>query len=268
MRAYDGNVETRTDPSSYYLDGMRRLGPVDPPRVVFQLTLGGWGDFELYGKRPQRLPPGTAFVAVIPSRHRYYLPKGSPGWTFAWVRMWHPHIVARFAKQVAATGHVLSIAPSSPLVAILMRLVRGAFEKGFRDRFEVELALFELLLTYERACEELRDPRGERERLLEWVRARVLATPRQPPPVEMIAAQRGMSRSYFTHYFRKRTGMSPARFMTEVRIQEAAHMLVATRGQLKQIADEWGFSSVNHFCRVFRRLQHASPAAYRRSLAY
>jgi AraC-like DNA-binding protein len=247
---------------------MRRLGPDDPPRVVLQLTLGGWGHFELYGKSPQRMMPGTAFVAVIPSRHRYYLPESSLGWTFAWVRMWHPHIVRRFAKQVAATGPVLSTAPSSPLVGSLMRLVRGAFEKSFRDRFEVELALFELLLAFERLGEELRDPHGDRERLLEWVRACVVATPHQPPPVEALAAKRGMSRSYFSHYFRKRTGMSPARFMTEVRIQEAAHMLVSTRGQLKQIADEWGFSSVNHFCRVFRRLQHASPAAYRRSLAY
>jgi AraC-like DNA-binding protein len=268
LRAYDGSVETRTDPSSYYRDGMRRLGPHDPARVVFQLTLAGWGHFELHRKPPQRIPPGTAFVAVIPSKHRYYLPEASPGWTFAWVRTWIPHIVRRFAKQVAMTGAVLQVAPTSPLVAILMRLVRGAFEKDFRDRFEVELGLFELLLAYERAGAELLDVKGERERLLEWVRARVLAKPRRPPAVELVAAERGMSRSYFSHYFHKCTGLSPARFMTEVRVQEAARMLIATRAPVKQIADEWGFASVNHFCRVFRRLQHASPAAYRHSFGY
>ena len=32
--------------------------------------------------RPRRLPPGTAFFAVVPSRHRYYLPEAYPGWTF------------------------------------------------------------------------------------------------------------------------------------------------------------------------------------------
>ena len=268
LRAYDGSVETRTDPSNYYRDGMRRLGPYDPPRVVFQLTLAGWGHFELYKKPPQRIPPGTAFIAVIPSRHRYYLPEGSPGWTFAWVRTWIPHIVRRFAKLVATTGAVLQVPLSSPLVATLMRLVRGAFEKDFRDRFEVELALFELLLACERASAELLDAGGERERLLEWVRARVLATPRRPPAVEKIAAQRGMSRSYFSHHFHECTGLSPARFMTEVRVQEAARLLIETRAPLKQIADEWGFASVNHFCRVFRRLQHASPAAYRHSFGH
>lgn len=268
LRAYDGNVETRTDPSIYHRDGMRRLGPHDPRRVVLQLTLAGWGQYEVYRKPPVRIGPGTAFVAVIPSRHRYYLPDDSPGWTFAWVRTWIPHIVQRFARQVSATGAVLQLTPSSPLVSMLMRLVRGAFEKDFRDRFEVELALFELLLAHERAGEELSDFKGDRERLLEWVRARVLATPRRPPGVQAIGAERGMSRSHFSHFFHRSTGMSPARFMTEVRIQEAARLLITTRAPLKQIAAEWGFASVNHFCRVFRRLQHTTPAAYRRSFGY
>ena len=130
------------------------------------------------------------------------------------------------------------------------------------------LALFELLLAYERAGEELLDVTGNRERLLEWVRARVLARPRQSPRVDAIATERGMSRSHFSHFFHNATGMSPARFMTEVRVQEAARMLIATRAPLKHIADAWGFATVNHFCRVFRRLQHTTPAAYRRSFGY
>ena len=42
-------------------------------------------------------------------------------------------------------------------------------------------------------------------------------------------------------------------------------MLLATRAPLKQVASEWGFANVNHFGKAFRRVQHASPAAYRRS---
>jgi AraC-like DNA-binding protein len=150
-------------------------------------------------------------------------------------------------------------------VASTARLVRGAFEKDFRDRFDVELALFELLLDYERLAEELRDPEGDRERLLAWLRARVVARPRHPLDVDAVAAERGMSRSHFSHYFRARTGLTPARFMNEVRVQEAARMLVTTRAPLKHIASEWGFTNVNHFGKVFRRFRHTSPASYRSS---
>ena len=262
---YFGNVETRTDPRSYRWDGMRRLKAHDRPLVFFQLTLAGWGHFELYGKPPQRVPPGAGFFAVIPSRHRYYLPPASPGWTFAWIGIYHPYLLRRIAKQVAVTGPVIETLPSSPLVATLMRLVRGAFEKDFRDRFELELALFDFLLAYERLADEIRDPEGERERLLEWLRARVLAAPRRPFGVDAIASGRGMTRSNFSHYFRARTGLTPARFMTEVRVQEAARMLLETRAPLKRLATDWGFANVNHFSKVFRRYQHTRPGAYRRS---
>jgi AraC-like DNA-binding protein len=264
--AYFGNVETRSDPRSYHWDGMRRLGRHDRPLVFFQLTLAGWGEFELYGRAPQRLPPGHAFFAVVPSRHRYYLPEASPGWTFCWIGVYHPYIIRRIARQVAATGPIVQITPPSPLAASVTRLVRGAFEKDFRDRHDVELALFELLFSYERLARELSDPEGERERALGWLRTRVLATPRRPPTVDEVAGARGMSRSHFSHEFRARAGLTPARFMTEVRIQEAARELLATNKPLKQIADEWGFANENHFGKVFRRFLHASPAAYRRSL--
>ncbi len=266
MNAYFGNVETRTDAHAYQWDGMKRLGRRDRPLVFFQLTLAGWGHFELYNRPPELLPPGAAFFAVVPSRHRYYLPPASPGWTFGWIGVYHPYLVRRIAKQVAATGPVLRLSPSAALTAIAMRLVRGAFEKDFRDRFEVELDLFEFTLAYERLAHRQSDPAGERERLLESLRGRVLATPRQPASIDAVAAEHGMSRSHFSHFFRERTGLSPARFMTEVRVQEAARMIVETRAPLKQIAAEWGFANENHFGKVFRRFQHSSPAAYRRSV--
>jgi AraC-like DNA-binding protein len=263
--AYRGGVETRIDPRTYHKDGMHRLGPRDLPVVIFQLTLAGWGAFELYGKPRQRLPPGKAFFAIVPSRHRYYLPRESPGWTFAWVGIYHPYLLRRIARKVAVTGPVVPIPLSSMLVTSTMRLVRGAFEKDFRDRFEVELALFELVLAYERLADEQRYPAGDRERLLEWLRARTLAAPRRPASIDAIAADRGMTRSHFSHYFRARTGLTPARFMSEVRVQEAARMLLTTRAPLKEVASELGFANVNHFGKAFRRFQHASPAAYRRS---
>jgi AraC-like DNA-binding protein len=263
MTAYFGSVETRTDPRGYHWDGMKRLGRHDRPLVFFQFTLAGWGHFELYGKPPRELPPGTAFFAVVPSRHRYYLPPTSPGWTFGWIGLYHPYLIDRIARQVAATGPVLQLPPQSALCAMATRLVRGAFRKDFRDRFDVELALFEFTVAFERMAQQMRDPDGERERLLDEVRNRVLANPRRPVGVEVLAAERGMSRSHFSHYFRTRTGLAPAQFMTEVRIREASRVLVATRAPLKQIANDWGFANANHFGKVFRRFQHQSPAVYR-----
>src|SRR4029077_14414970 len=140
------------------------------------------------------------------------------------------------------------------------------FRKAFRDRLEVELALFEFTVAYERLAQELRHPEGERERLLEALRTRVLAGDRRPIDVDVLASERGMSRSAFGHFFRARTGTTPARFMTEIMIQEAARLLVTTPLPVGQIAAACGFADVAHFGKVFRRYRHQSPAVYRRSL--
>jgi AraC-like DNA-binding protein len=263
---YFGTVETQSAGSTYFWDGMKRLGKTDNPFFFFQFSLAGWGLFEPYDEEPQRIGPGMGFLAVVPSRHRYYLPEESPGWTFGWLNFYHPYLVERVRKQIALTGSVLHLEPASALVACALRLISGSFRRDFCDQFELELALFEFLFAYERLSHRLRYPSGERERLLEAVRKRVLANPRQALNVDALAEEYGMTRSHFSHVFRARTGLTPARFVVETRVREAARMLLHTRVPLKQIAEACGFANPDHFSRVFRRFQHLTPGAYRRSL--
>lgn len=261
-----GTVETRNARTDYFWDGMKRSGKADPPFFFLQFTLAGWGTFELYDEAPQRITPGMGFLAVAPSRHRYYLPEGSPGWTFGWINVHHPYLVERVTKQIALNGPVVRITPSSAFLASALRVICGSLTKDFRDRFEVELALFEFVIAYERLAYQLRDPSGERERLLEKVSTWVLADPRRAHNVDALAAEYGMSRSHFSHFFHARTGQTPARFVARTRVQEAARMLLHSHASLKQIADACGFANPDHFNRVFCRFHHTSPGAYRRSI--
>jgi AraC-like DNA-binding protein len=261
VNAYFGSIETRRDPHSYHWDGMKRLGRRDRPLVVFQLTLAGFGHFELYGRPPQKITPGMGFFALIPSRHRYYLPETSPGWTFAWFGIYHPYVLRRIARQVAASGPLISVPPASPLVTRVTRLVRGAFREDFRDRFEVEGELFDFMLTFERLTQAVRSSEGER--LLEDLRSRVLAQPQNQLSVASLAAERNMSPSAFSHYFRARTGLTPARFATEVRVQKAARLLQTTPPPLAAIAAQCGFANANHLGKVFRRFRDQSTRDYR-----
>jgi AraC-like DNA-binding protein len=261
------SVETRAAGSSYRWDGIKRFGKGDCPFFVCQLTIGGWGQFELYDEAPRRMTPGTAFCVTVPSRHRYYLPPDSPGWTFCWIEISHPYVVERAKEQIARSGPIIELRPESALVTSATRLVRGTFKKDFHDRFEVELALFDFMLAYERSAVHVDDPDGEREGLLEAVRQRVLAQPRRAFKIDALAADYGMSRSHFSRFFRARTSLTPARFITEVRLREAARLLVETRFPLKQIADACGFANVNHFGKVFRRFHQQSPGSFRSKLA-
>lgn len=264
VNAYFGSIETRTDPKSYYWDGMKRLRRRDHPLVFFQFTLAGFGHFEPYGRPPQRITPGMGFFALLPSEHRYYLPVESPGWTFAWIGIYHPYLLRRISSQVQRTGSVIQVTPQSPFIARLTRLVRGVFHKDFRDRFDVEQELLKFTHAFERLVQQSPDPEGAQ--LLEELRARVLGGPKRSIPVDTLASERGMSRTAYSHFFLSKTGLTPARFMTEVRVQDAARLLATTRLSLSQIANECGFANANHFGKVFRRFRQQSASAYRHAV--
>ena len=229
----------------------------------FLLSLSGYGHFQTQGQAPQRIGAGQALFAFNPSRHRLFLPEDSPGWSFAWIGICHPYLRGRISKQVEATGHLLDIRPDGELMTRVLRLLRGTIKKEFRDHLEAELALFEFVVTFERWAQQAHSGGVEQQRLVDEVRSHIVAKLPDAIAVGALAAKFGMSRSHFSHLFREKTGLTPAHFATEVRIQEAIRMLLDTRVPLQTIAEACGFSSASHFCKVFRRHRHLSPSAFR-----
>jgi AraC-like DNA-binding protein len=236
------------------------------PVLYCQLTMAGWGCFQLAGQTPQRVRPGNAFFSTAPSRDRCYVPAQSPGWTFGWINLHHPYLVARITKLVAVAGPRFDVSPDSRLVTSALRLIRGAIKKDFCDPFEVELELFRFVQACEQWALSVPTDLSGRQRLLDEVRSRIVASLPDAIEVEPLAAGYGMSRCHFSRFFRSQTGMTPAHFATEVRVHEAVRMLLNTREPLKRIADACGFANANHFGKVFRRFRHLSPKAYRQAM--
>jgi AraC-like DNA-binding protein len=227
--------------------------------------MAGWGCLQLADQSPERTRPGNAFFSTSPCRDRCYVPEQSPGWTFGWIGLHHPYLVARMTNLLAVVGPRFDVSPESHLVASVMRLIRGALKRDFSDPFEVELELFRFVQACERSALGVPNGVAGRQRLLDDVRSRIVASLPKAMDVDALAAEHGMSRSHFSRFFRTRTGMTPAHFATEVRVHEAARMLLNTREPLKRIADACGFANANHFGKVFRRFCHLSPKAYRQA---
>lgn len=258
-------LEERRAGEPYHWDGLRRR--IDParPYLVFQYTLAGWGSYEENGTAHRQMP-GSAFAAYVPSGHRYCLPPESPGWTFFWLMFNHPFVVARMAQIKAEVGAVTELAVEGLVMARLVRLVEGISQGGFRDEWAQEQALFEFLWEYERHEHSRRYALPLREKLLVEVRGEVLAALESTPDMAHLARVRGMSRSHFGHHFRAVTGLPPARFVTQVRLEEVVRRLMETDHTLETIAVSTGFADAKHLCKVFRRHYHLSPGAFRRQM--
>jgi AraC family transcriptional regulator len=73
-----------------------------------------------------------------------------------------------------------------------------------------------------------------------------------------------LSIRHFTRAFRGSTGMSPHRWLLQLRIEKAKTLLTNSRRMLADIALECGFADQSHFTRAFQRSVGVSPGAWQR----
>jgi AraC-like DNA-binding protein len=78
-----------------------------------------------------------------------------------------------------------------------------------------------------------------------------------------LAEVAGMSPFHFAHQFKKSTGLPPAQFVREQRIEAARRLLLTTSMPLRAIAPRTGFADEHELSRVFRRLTGSTPSAIR-----
>ncbi len=78
-----------------------------------------------------------------------------------------------------------------------------------------------------------------------------------------LARRAGLSVAGFNRAFRRHFGTTPARYVIEMRVREAARLLLQTDETLDAIAEECGFPNRAYFSRVFKRVTGAAPAGFR-----
>lgn len=82
--------------------------------------------------------------------------------------------------------------------------------------------------------------------------------------LEQLAKQAGLSKFHFHRLFRQATGVSPAKYQLNARMNEARRRLRETKQSVVSVALDLGFSSPSHFAQVFRREARMTPSEYRR----
>ena len=81
--------------------------------------------------------------------------------------------------------------------------------------------------------------------------------------IEDAAKAASMSVSYFSYFFRERTGRSFREYVSQRRI-EAAKVILLQGGTAAEAAAGAGFPDTAYFNRVFKKTQGVTPSAFRR----
>jgi len=86
--------------------------------------------------------------------------------------------------------------------------------------------------------------------------------------VDDLARAAMFSKFHFTRVFQRVTGISPGRFLSALRLQQAKVLLVSTEMSVADISTHVGYNSVGTFSSRFSRSVGMSPTTYRRRAGF
>ena len=84
--------------------------------------------------------------------------------------------------------------------------------------------------------------------------------------ISQLAEKIGISEVYLRKLFRAQYGISPSKYLISVRLKNAKKLMKYPFLTLEECALQSGFSSLQYFCRLFKKETGISPGKYRKEL--
>lgn len=85
--------------------------------------------------------------------------------------------------------------------------------------------------------------------------------------LELLAAHFHYESAYLSKLIKASTGKNYSTIITELKVKEAAELLLTSDMQIEEIAEVVGYNSADHFSYSFKKITGTAPRAYRKSAA-
>ncbi|BDI32856.1 transcriptional regulator [Capsulimonas corticalis] len=223
----------------------------------------GGGVFESRSAGRRRIEAGTLFM-LFPGEWHRYSPDAEIGWDEYWVAFQGPTAETLVSESSLTCAEPLLGAPLSDriqyeFVQIMEEMRREAigYQKviGARTMLILATATASVLRHEFEGASVLGAIERGKGVLFEQIDRNV--------NMEEMAAELGVGYSLFRKAFRQYTGMSPAQYHLELRVNEASHLLRTTTLPVAKVAMRLGFDSASYFCRIFKKKTGQTPCEYR-----
>ncbi len=228
----------------------------------FALISEGRGQLQC-APNPEQVHPVNAgdIILMFPGMWHRFAPDPETGWVESWIECRGAALDRVFESGIMSPEAPVWSA-GAPAEAVFTAVHQLAKENPLHHQPSLSalgLQLLALLVQSRDIAEQ------GRQRLVERARRAIMEHSSNPPTLESVAQDLGLSYSTLRRLFRQHAGMSLKQYQTEVRIRRACELLRNSDRSVKEIAGYLGYSSPFHFSSQFRRSTGMPPSEWRQA---
>ena len=245
------------DTHNYFWDNCTRKDNI----CLIQYTLKGEGTIKI-DNIFYTLKPNDAFLIDIPSNSQYYLPKRSSFWEFIYLEFSY-ECLPFMRKIYQNNGPILKINISEKLIKQLFDIYTKALHNQIKTFFENTRIAYDLWINLTEYALNLSTAKMSK---IDYVKRYIDQNYyKNELNLDLIADNIGISKYYMCKEFHKKYGISPGKYLREIRISNACRLLTTNDNYtLQKIAQSVGYSNDNYFGKVFKTEKGISPARYKK----
>ncbi len=227
---------------------------------VWEYTISGYGVIKSPNDQ-QKLLPGTAFLAKIPSETSYYLPRGSNHWEVVYltIKGEEANRLCRFIMK--KYGNLFKLDENSPIIQKTWDIVQKGVNGELISPYEVSARTYDFLMTVLNELNQhslQQTTRGLLDKITAWVALHIA----EPIDIGSLAAEFGYSHRQFSRVFNDIAGTTAQEFIIQARLKMAELLLRDGANSIKEVAARTGFNDASYFCKVFREKYGVTPKRF------
>lgn len=252
---------TRGHADGYYFE-------IEKGRVLNEYQLlyitEGEGIFNSAHAKDIPLKAGDLFL-LFPGEWHNYHPTGKNGWKSYWIGFKGKNVDDRVkAGFLSVDKPIYHVGFSADIIRLYEEAYKRAQEEApYSQQILAGIVnhLVGLMYALERSMELSKD--HTRVDMINLARLRIRESLEVDLTIQQVAEELGVSYSNFRKLFKEFTGISPALYQQDLRLQRAKELLATTSLSIKEIAYRLRFESPDYFSSKFKIKTGKKPSEFR-----
>jgi AraC-like DNA-binding protein len=245
----------------------KQYSPVSVGRLLSEYQIvyisAGSGWFKAAGIRKQKIEAGHVMLLFPGVRHSY-APFTATGWNEHWVGF-----DGDFVRGLMRHGFfskrepILNAGNEEKLLALFNEMIETTHNNSPASQQILSAITFNILALLYSGRQSNGTADEPSVKVIQEAIVRMREGAEMPLDIEELARKFNVSYRSFRRAFARHTGLSPHRYLQEVRLARARTLLSQSSQSIKEIALHAGFEDTQYFCRCFHKKVGMTPTAFR-----